>query len=171
MPADAEMVTVFRSADDDAEDDARAIQELLSTEGIDAALLDDSAPGVPEGAWEVRVAPGDSTRSEELIASAKLPDEDLTNVSASANFDAVTVFRSRGGTNSEMEAMSVKALLESAGINAILVGDSVLPNLSFEVQVAREYAEQASRIIEAAEAGGAAAAAAEEQATETPLNP
>lgn len=171
MPADAEMITVFRSADDAAEDDARAIQELLSTEGIDAAILDDSAPGVPEGAWEVRVAPADSARSEELIASAKLPDEDLSDVSPSPDFDAVTVFRSRSGTGSEMEAMSIKALLESAGINAIMVGDSVLPNLSFGVEVAREYAEQAGRIIAAAEAAGADAAAADEKETETPLNP
>ncbi len=171
MPADAEMVTVFRSADDDAEDDARAIQELLSTEGIDAVLLDDDAPGVPEGAWEVRVPPADSDRSEELIAEAKLPDEDMSDVDPSSNFDAVTVFRSRSGTGSEMEAMSVKALLESAGINAIMVGDSVLPNLSFGVEVARECAEQAGRVIAAAEAAGADAADDGEQETETPLNP
>ena len=171
MPADAEMVTVFRSADEDAEDDARAIHELLNSEGIDAALLDDNSPGVPEGAWEIRVAPADSARAEGLIDEARLPDADMSEVSASSDFDAVTVFQSRGGTNSEMEAMSVKALLESAGINAIMVGDSVLPNLSFEIQVAREYLESATNIIAAAEAGGAAAAAADEQATETPLNP
>ncbi len=50
MAADAEMVTVFRSADQDAEEDARAIKDLLASQEIAAVVLDDSAPGVPSGA-------------------------------------------------------------------------------------------------------------------------
>ena len=39
---------------------------------------------------------------------------------------------------SEMEAISIKNLLDSNGIAAVLVGDSVLPNFPFEVRVARD---------------------------------
>lgn len=165
------MVTVFRSADDDAEEDARAIKDLLSSQGIDAVLLDDSAPDVPSGAWEVQVDRGSSARAEELISEARLPDEELTEVDDSSALDAVTVFRARSGTSAEMEALAVKSMLESAGLNAILVGDSILPNLSFEVQVAKDQAEQARELIAVAQAEGAKAAEEEEQSTETPLNP
>jgi len=165
------MVTVFRSADDDAEEDAKAIKELLSSEGIEAVLLDDNAPGVPSGAWEVRVPPASSSWADELIGQARLPASDLTEVDNSPALDAVTVFRARSGTTAEMEAMAVKGMLESAGIGAILVGDSVLPNLSFEIQVAKDQAEQAEQLIAAAQAAGAQAADEEERSTETPLNP
>lgn len=171
MAADAEMVNVFRSADEDAEENARAIQELLASQGIDAALLDDTAPGVPSGAWEVRTAASDVTRAEELIGEARLPDADLTDVSDSPAFDAETVFRADSGANAEMEAMAVKSMLESAGVAALLVGDSILPNLAFEVRVAREQLDDARRLIEEAQVAGAEAADQEEQSTETPLNP
>ena len=171
MPAETDMVTVFRSADDDAEEDARAISELLSSQGIEAVLLDDSAPGVPSGAWEVQVPPASSARAEELIGEARLRDADVTEVDNSPALDAVTVFRARSGTTAEMEAMAVKSMLESAGIGAILVGDSVLPNLSFEIQVAKDQAEQAEQLIAAAQAAGAQAAEEEERSTEAPLNP
>ncbi len=42
-----------------------------------------------------------------------------------------------------MEAMGIKNLLESNGIAAVLVGDSVLPNFPFEVRVARDQVERA----------------------------
>ena len=171
MPAEADMVTVFRSADEDAEDDAKAITELLNAEGIEAVLLDDTAPGVPSGAWEVRVASGDSDRAEQLISEARLPDQDLTDVDESSDLDVETVFHSHSGTLAEFEALSIKSMLESAGIAAIVVGDSVLPNLGFDVQVAKEHAERARQLIAEAEASGSQAAESEERATETPLNP
>jgi hypothetical protein len=171
MAAEAEMVTVFRSADDVAEEDAKAVRELLTAQSIDAVLLDDSAPGVPSGAWEVQVPTADSARAEQLIGEARLPDQDLTEVDNSAALDVETIFHAHGGSHAELEAMSVKSMLESAGIAAILVGDSVLPNLAFEVQVAKEHAEQARQLIAAAEQGGAQAAEDEERAGEAPLNP
>lgn len=171
MPADAEMVTVFRSADEDAEEDAKAIRELLTSEQIDAVVLDDTAPGVPSGAWEVHVPAADSSRAEQLISEARLPDTELVEVDDSSALDAETVFRARSGPSAELEAMAVKGMLEAAGIAVILVGDSVLPNLSFEVQVAKENAARASEIIAHAQTIGAQAAEEEERATETPLNP
>ncbi len=171
MASNADMITVFRSADDDAEEDAREIHELLTAQGISAVLLDDSAPGVPSGAWEVEVPAQDSGRAEDLIDETRLPDEDMANVSDSAEFDAETVFSAQSGTTSELEAMSVKSMLEASGIAAIIVGDSVLPNLSFEVQVAKDHADEARKVIADAEAVGTEAAEQEERATEAPLNP
>ena len=58
----------------------------------------------------------------------------------------------------EMEAMSVKNLMESNGIAAVLVGDSVLPNFPFEVKVAREHAARARKLLEDVESVGTEAA-------------
>lgn len=171
MTGDTEMITVFRSADDDAEEDARAIGELLTAQGINSVVLDDSAPGVPAGAWEVRTPPADSGRAETLIGEASLPDSELTEVSDAPELEAVTVFRARSSVTSEMEATSVKSLLEASGIAAILVGDARLPNLPFEVRVAKDQLEEAERILEQAREVGREAAEQEEQASETPLNP
>ena len=159
MNGDAELITVFRSADEDAQEDSEAIRDLLSAKGLHPVLLDDSAPGVPEGAWEVQVPPAESARAEELIAEAPLAETELAEVSDSPQLDTETVFSAPGGTTTaEMEALSIRSILEGAGIATVLVGDAILPNLPFEVRVAREKAEEARRIIQEARAGGESAA-------------
>ena len=70
------MVTVYRSMDADATEDAEIILELLIDAGIRAVLKDDSEPGVPEGVFEVRVPSADAVRAEEFIAENPLPEED-----------------------------------------------------------------------------------------------
>jgi len=167
MPAQADMVTVFRSADDDAEEDVKAIREILTAQGIDVVILDDTAPDVPVGAWEVQVPAADSARAEELIAEARLPDTELSEVDDSSDLDAETVLE----TGSEFEALSAKGMLESAGIGTVMGGDSVLPNLPFEVKVAKEQVEDAKQLLAAAQEEGSQSAEEEERATETPLNP
>lgn len=136
---------MYRSMDPDADEATAAIRELLVSEDIAAEIADDSAPDVPEGAFEVRVPSADSKRAEELIAQnfpSGKPQGD-----ASSRLDLETVFHSESGSTSEFEAMSVKNLLESNGITAVLVGDSVLPNLAFEVRVARNKAQLARKVI------------------------
>ena len=66
----------------------------------------------------------------------------------------------------EMEAMGIKNLLDSSGIAAVLVGDSVLPNFPFEVRVARDQVDRARLLIADAEAKGPAAAEEAERASE-----
>jgi hypothetical protein len=171
MAGDLEMVTVFRSADDDAEADAKTIGEMLTAEGIHAVVLDDSAPGVPSGAWEVQTPAVDASRAEQIIAEASLPDEELTDVNDSAALDMVAVFRARSSVTAEMEAMAIKGMLEAAGIAAIIVGDSVLPNLPFEVRVAKDKEAEANEVIRRAEEIGPEAAEEEETSSEAPLNP
>jgi hypothetical protein len=149
-------VVVFRSADANAEEDASAVLDLLTGEGIAATLLDDRAPGVPSGAWEVRVDAKDSQRAEALIAEDLVEDES-EQVDGSHGLDLVTVFRA-AGSGAELEAMSVKAILESNGIYAMLVADSRLPNLPEEVRVPREHLTQAKRLIADALAAGPAGA-------------
>ena len=166
MPDQTEQVTVFRSADETAEEDARAIGEMMAASGISAAVLDDSAPEVPTGAWEVRVPSGQAAEAERLIAQAPLPEDELTEVDTSADLDMETVFRAAAGTTQELEASAVASLLEGAGIATIMVGDSVLPNLGFEVRVAKEHAERARELLREAQASGPAAADEAERATE-----
>src|SRR5690349_9056981 len=101
MPADAEMVNVYRSADEDAEEDARAVQEMLLANGIEAVLLDDSAPGVPAGAWEVQAPAAAASSAEKLIYEMSLPDTEMVEVDDSSALDMATVFEAEGGTTSE----------------------------------------------------------------------
>jgi hypothetical protein len=157
-------VTVFRSADPDAEEDARHVMELLSNVSIVATLANDEAPGVPEGTWEVRVSPSDSAAAEALVA-ANPPEDEFENPDESSELDMVTVFQS-GGTTGEMEAMSVKAMLESNGIEAMIVADSRFPNLGEEVRVPREHVSEAKTLIQAALEAGPAGAAEAEAGTE-----
>jgi hypothetical protein len=152
MPASSDLVTVFRSMDDTAQEDCESIVELLSEEGISAVMVDDSAPGVPEGTYEVRVPAPEGARAEKLIEENSVPDE-VEEVDDSSNLDLETVF-----VSGEMQAMSIKNLLESNGIAAVLVGDSVLPNFPFEVRVAREQAARARKLIEDVESVGPEAA-------------
>ena len=74
----------------------------------------------------------------------------------------VTVFRLAGGGIEEMEVLTVRQLLESNGIDTVLVGDSPLPNLAEEIRVAEEDAERARLLIaDALSAGPTGAAEAE----------
>jgi hypothetical protein len=156
-----DLVTVYRSMDADAKEDADCILELLTDAGIQAVMLDDSSAGVPEGVFEVRVPAADATRAEELIAENPLPDE-AEEVDDSSALDLETV----ASAASEMEATSIKNLLESNDIAVVLVGDSVLPNFPFEVRVARDQADRARLLVSDAEATGPAAAEEAERASE-----
>ena len=76
--------------------------------------------------------------------------------------DLVTVFRLSVGGTDEMEVETVRGLLESNGIETVLVGDQPLPNLAEEIRVSRENAERARALIaEALSAGPAGADEAE----------
>lgn len=163
---DVEPVTVFRSADTSAQEDASAIAQLLNDAGIPARLLDDSAPGVPEGAWEVCVAQADSARADAFIATHPLEDE-FANPDESPDLDMVTVFRS-AGTQTESEALNVKGLLDAAGIAAVTIADTRFPNLSQHVQVSRSHAAEACRVIAEALAAGPEAADEAETESERP---
>lgn len=155
-------MTVYRSMDADAKEDAECIVELLADAGIQAVLLDDSAPGVVEGVFEVRVPSADAARAEELIAENPLPEE-AEEVDPSSALDLETI----ASATSEMEAMGIKNVLDSSGIQAVLVGDSVLPNFPFEVRVAHDQADRARLLIADAEAKGPAAAAEAELESES----
>lgn len=142
--------------DADAKQDAATILDILIAEGLAASMLDDSAPGVPEGTFEVRVPAADVTRAEALIAENPLPD-DVRKVDISSTLDLETVFQALDAM-AEVEALEIKNLLEANGIAAIIVGDSVLPNLGFQVRVARSQAIESRRLIAEAQLAGSAAA-------------
>jgi hypothetical protein len=148
--------------DADAAEDADCIVELLTDAGIQAVLLDDSSSGVPEGVFEVRVPVADVSRAEEIIAENPLPEEG-EELDTSSGLDLETI----ASAASEMEATGMKNLLDSNGITAVLVGDSVLPNFPFEVRVAHDQVERARLLIANAEAEGPAAAEAAELESES----
>src|SRR5690242_2768381 len=101
MNARADFVTVYRSMDSDAEETSAALRDLLVSQGLAAEIADESAPGVPEGTFEVRVLSADAARAEQLIAENFV--DESTPGDTSANLDLETVFHSEGGTTSELE--------------------------------------------------------------------
>lgn len=159
---------MFRSADESAQEDATSVAQLLNDAGIAARLLDDSAPGVPQGAWEVCVARADSARADALIATHPVEDE-FAHPDESHDLDMVTVFRTGPGeTSGDTEAMTVKGLLDAAGIPAVLVADARYPNFPEQVKTPRSRAGDARRVIAEALADGPAAADEGEAESERP---
>ena len=159
------LTTVYRSADANAETDASAVKNLLIKAGLNPVLLDDTVPGVVSGTWEVRVPPEEVTYAEETIA--QVDQDDPGAADPSPELDLVTAAASEGAL-SEMEAVSIKTILDSNGINAVIVGASSLPNLGYEVRVAEVDRERARRAIAEAQAAGPAGAAEAEIASEPP---
>jgi hypothetical protein len=79
----------------------------------------------------------------------------------------VTVFEGNG-ISAEMEAQAIHALLESSGVESLLVRENVteIPVGNVEVRVAGSQAERAREIIEAGRAAGPEAAEMAEAETE-----
>ncbi len=164
MADERELVTVFRSAEADAETEANQIQTLLAEAGVRAGVFDDTNPGIVAGSWEVRVPAAEAARAEQILAVNPGAENSESGpggaIDPSHQLDTEPVYQSLG-TNAEMEAMAIQGLLQSNGLEALLMGDSVLPQLGFEVRVAREHLEEARALIQQAEADGPEAAARE----------
>jgi len=165
--------TIFRSADENAEDDAWGVAELLCAQGFHAVAVDDKTPGVVQGTWEVRVPTEEAPNAEAAAENITFHDidedafdEEGEGEDPSHDLDLVTVART-DGTTGEMQATAIRGILDSNGINALIVGDSVLPNLGFEVRVAREDRAKAEAAIAEAQAAGPAAAAEAEAESES----
>jgi type III secretory pathway lipoprotein EscJ len=136
------LVTVYRSMDADAKENCDEILGVLQDAGIEAVLLDDSAPSVPEGVYEVRVPAASAAAADELITEFDF-EEEVKDADPSSDLNLETVANGL----SEMEANSMKSFLESNGIAAVLVGDAVLPNLTFDIRVARDQLELARQLL------------------------
>ena len=87
--------------------------------------------------------PNDARRTESLVP-----------VFSSSNHDA------------EMEAMTIRGILEASDIPVMVVGPGVLPSLEFQVQVPEHLLDRAQGIIDAALAAGPKAAAEAEAESE-----
>lgn len=171
MADERELVTVFRSADANGETEAHDIHDLLTEAGLHSSVLDDSHPGVVQGSWEVRVPAAEVHHAEQILAveaGTGTDGEDALTADPSHQLDTESVYQSLG-TNAEMEAMAIQGLLQSNGIDALIVGDTVLPQLGFDVRVAREHLQEAVALIKQAETEGPDAAL--RQAGETAPEP
>lgn len=159
-----DLVTVFRSADADAEEQAEEVCELLHEAGIQAQVFSPSQTGAAMGAYEVRV-PADRSQEAERLLAAHRVEAETTASEPSHQLDMVTVFRS-DAHNAEMLAAAVESLLEANGIPAVIVGAPPFPSLPFEVRVPRSRLEEALGVIRAAEEAGPEAAEEAERSTE-----
>lgn len=165
METAPELVTVYRSMDLSAKEDCEAIAARLTAEGFAAAVHDDSQLEVPVGTYAVRVPAEQGAKAEEIMA-AQMDLDGAEDVDPGPGMDLETIFHSEGSTTAEFEANFIQNVLESEGVAAVIVGDSVLPNFPFEVRVATEQADKARQIVEEALASGPAAADAAELESE-----
>jgi hypothetical protein len=163
MAEQRELVTVFRSADPNAEEQATVAQDMLINAGLDASIFDDSSPGVPEGAYEVRVPLAQQADAEQLIDTQK--DFSPEPLDLSHDLDMVPVFVS-DAADAEMLAMEIRSILEAHGIPSVLVSGSMFPSLPFEVRVPKIRLEEARQAIAAAEEAGPSAAEEAERESE-----
>jgi hypothetical protein len=97
-----------------------------------------------------------------------VPDE-VDQVDDSPDVDLETIFHAEGSSMAELEALAIKNLLESNGMAVVMVGDPILPNLPFEIRVARREAERARRLMTEARSTGPADAEAAESEFEQKL--
>jgi len=164
MPEQPDFITVFRSADVEADLQAGVVQKMLAEAGLSALVFDDSAEDVPEGACEVRVPAHQVEEAEALIAAAE-GSGSLLPLDTSHAKDLVTIFYS-DRPDAEMEALAVRSLLVANQVDAVIVGSFPIPSLAFEVRVPRDEEERARQVIEDAKAGGPLAAEEAEAATE-----
>lgn len=163
MPDQQEWVTVFRSADPDAREQAQAAREALQEAGISAEVFDDSQPGVPDGAFEVRSPAEQKDDAERLLESQKevAPEP----VDLSHDLDMVPVFVSESA-DAEMLATGIRSILEAQEIPSVVVAGTMFPSLPYEVRVPKARLEDARRAIIAAEAAGPEAAEEAERESE-----
>ncbi len=162
MSDQPELVTVFRSAEPSAEEEAEEIHGLLREAGLLAVLCGDDTPGVPQGACEVRVPAEQAERADQVIAAAQ---EAAEPGDPSHQMDLETIFDALGAT-AEMEAIGVRSVLEANGIPSVFVGTQVYPNLRFLVRVPKKHAAQARQVLAEAQAVGPSAAEEAEQSSE-----
>ncbi|MEO7649965.1 MAG: hypothetical protein ABIZ80_05825 [Bryobacteraceae bacterium] len=163
-----EFITVFRSADPTAEEDATQARDRLVEQGIPTKLLGDEEPEIIVGTYEVRVPASEQARAEEILATpafqeAEENEEDIAPEGLSHDLDPVTLFSSQN-LDAEMEAISIRSILEANGIPAVIVGASQIPSLPFEVQVPKSRMEEALALIAEARATADATQASEDEA-------
>jgi hypothetical protein len=168
MTSEAGFITVYRSADANAEVDATAVRNALMRNQIDARLYDDNAAGVVPGSYEVRVPENQAAEAEALIAH--MDQDDPGAADPSRDLDMVTLRRTMG-TTAQMEAFGIKGILDANGISSVVIGNTTLPNLSFFVRVPKASLQLAEETIREAEAAGPAAAAEAERESEAEAPP
>ncbi len=164
MAGETQLVTVFRSADADAEEQAAAVRDVLLKANLTADVFDDSAAGVPEGAFEVRVPSSQQADAEQALAS----QTDFTPhvLDVSHDLDMVAIFRSET-SDAELLTTQIRSVLDAHEIPSVLVSGSMFPSLPYEVRVPKARLEEARQAIAAAEEAGPAAAEEAERESET----
>ena len=150
-----EMVTVFRSADTGAEEQADTVRDLLANTGIEARVFSGSDAGVMKGVFEVRVPAERQADAERLIETEQTLNQEALDVSH--DFDMVPAFVS-DEASAEMIATEIRAILDAQGIPSVMVSGTMFPSLPYEVRVPRASLEDARKAIAAAEEAGPAAA-------------
>ena len=162
----ADLVTVYRSTELNAEQDATVVKNMLMEAGVAAVLLDDTHAGVEPGTFAVSVPSSEVEQAQSVLDTIDIEDEDTFDPSAA--LDMEVVLETQGATG-EMEAMAVQSILDANGINAVLVGSSTLPSFTFQVRVAADDLEKARTVIAEAQAAGPAAAIEGERQSELPI--
>jgi len=118
MTTQPELVTIYRSAEPTAVEDAEEICDLLSEAGLSPQICGDDFPGVPSGACEVRIPALEADPADKLLDAAEKEHAEAGD--PSHNLDLETVFSAIGAT-AEVEALGVRSVLDANGIPTIFI--------------------------------------------------
>jgi hypothetical protein len=165
MTDETDFITVFRSGDPTAKQDAETARERLAQGGIRAIVRGDEAPGVVEGSWEVRVPAADRAQAEALVDAPAPKPEDESEVSTegqSHDLDFVSL-ASFDGIGAEMQSTLLRSALEGNGIPCAVIGIAQIPSLGFEVRVPKTRLEEALTIVAGVDQSGAEIAEGENE--------
>lgn len=158
----AETVTVFRSGDTNAQEEASVILDMLADAGLNPMMLTDDYPGVLQGTIEVRVPAEEEEAALDVIDSQSAEE---AGGSPAHGYDLVELYRGMG-TTGEVEALSIRSVLDANHIPSVLVGSMQMPNFPFRVMVPQLFNEAAQQALDEAAAAGPAAAEEGEAASE-----
>src|SRR3954452_16683894 len=101
MNGETNLVTIYRSADADADQASKAVYGYLRSNGINAVFFNDEEQGVVQGSAEVRVPSSEVAQAEELLAN--FDPDNLGDVDPSSELDLEPIVSLMGAT-AEMEA-------------------------------------------------------------------
>ncbi len=150
---DDTLVSVYFAKEYSANAEAEVLRSLLASAGIESVIRWTPPTFQNSGGVSLLVLSSQQRDAEQIIREAQ--SEEYMADQEHSQDDFVTVFSS-GNHDAEAEAETVHSVLESAGIESVIVRENVqeLPTGGVEVRVLEHDAEEARNVIAAAQQAG-----------------
>ncbi len=152
---DDTLVAVFFAKEISKNAEAEVLRSLLASAGIESVIRWTPPTFQKPGGVSLLVLSSQQAEAEELIREAQSEDF-MADEEQEHPQDAFVTLFSSSNFDAESEADTIQSLLESSGIESVIVRENVpeLPTGEVEVRVLERDAEEARNVIEAARKAG-----------------